>query len=295
MRAKKVKADLSSMDPEQLVDHQAISTHLRRSKTSGAFVWNLVFVAEVIALLGFWEMISGPLEVMNPKFLPPPSAIFAELWLMLPIVGESPITEDLVFSLKNFAYGYVLAAVVGTTLGLLVGTTKMGELLLGPIVYYCYAVPRSALAPVIILIWGLGAESKVVIIFLLAVFPVLITTMEGGAQVNLALVDAGRVFGASRFQIMRKVILPDLFPYVLIGLRMAVIRGYIGVLIGELMGSFKGLGTILKRSSYNFEMAQSFAVVVILIVCSSLTMLMVALLKKKLVPWHQEGDVLKSR
>ena len=81
MRAKKVKADLSSMDPEQLVDHQAISTHLRRSKTSGAFVWNLVFVAEVIALLGFWEMISGPLEVMNPKFLPPPSAIFEELCL----------------------------------------------------------------------------------------------------------------------------------------------------------------------------------------------------------------------
>jgi ABC-type nitrate/sulfonate/bicarbonate transport system permease component len=295
MMAKRRRTDLSSMDSKQLVDHQAISTYLRKSKTSGAFVWNLVFVAEVIALAGLWELISGPLEVMNPKFLPPPSAILTELWRILPIVGESPITDDLVFSLKNFAYGYVLAAAVGTTLGLLVGTTKAGELFLGPLVYYCYAVPRSALAPVIILIWGLGAESKIVIIFLLAVFPVLIATMEGGAQVNLTLVDAGRVFGASRFQVMRKVILPDLFPYVLIGLRMAVIRGYIGVLIGELMGSFKGLGTILKRSSYNFELAQSFAVVVILIVCSSLTMLMVALLKKKLAPWHQEEDLLKSR
>jgi len=295
MTLRRRKTEASGMASEAEVDHQVILAHLGKGNVSRTSVWNLVFVVEVAALLGLWEMISGPLGVMNPKFLPPPSAIFDELWRMLPIVGERPITEDIVFSLKNFGYGYVLAAVVGTTLGLVIGTTKSGELLLGPLAYYAYAVPRSALAPVIILIWGLGAESKVVIIFLLAVFPVLITTMEGGAQVDRTLVDAGRVFGATRLQTMRKVILPDLFPYVLIGLRIAVIRGYIGVLIGELMGSFKGLGTILKRSSYNFEMAQSFAVVVILIVLSSLTMLLVSFMKTKLAPWHQEEDLLKSR
>ena len=295
MTLRRRKTEASGMASEAEVDHQVILAHLGKGNASRTSLWNLIFVVEVAALLGLWEMISGPLGVMNPKFLPPPSAIFDELWRMLPIVGERPITEDIVFSMKNFGYGYVLAAIVGTTLGLVIGTTKSGELLLGPLAYYAYAVPRSALAPVIILIWGLGAESKVVIIFLLAVFPVLITTMEGGAQVDRTLVDAGRVFGATRLQTMRKVILPDLFPYVLIGLRIAVIRGYIGVLIGELMGSFKGLGTILKRSSYNFEMAQSFAVVVILIVLSSLTMLLVSFAKTKLVPWHQEEDLLKSR
>ena len=295
MTLRRRKTEASGMASEAEVDHQVILAHLGKRNTSRTSVWNLIFVIEVAALLGLWELISGPLGVMNPKFLPPPSAIFDELWRMLPIFGERPITEDIVFSLKNFGYGYVLAAVVGTTLGLVIGTTKSGELLLGPLAYYAYAVPRSALAPVIILIWGLGAESKVVIIFLLAVFPVLITTMEGGAQVDRTLVDAGRVFGATRLQTMRKVILPDLFPYVLIGLRIAVIRGYIGVLIGELMGSFKGLGTILKRSSYNFEMAQSFAVVVILIVLSSLTMLLVSFMKTKLAPWHQEEDLLRSR
>ena len=295
MTLRRRKTEASGMASEAEVDHQVILAHLGKGNASRTSVWNLIFVIEVAALLGLWEMISGPLGVMNPKFLPPPSAIFDELWRMLPIVGERPITEDIIFSMKNFGYGYVLAAIVGTTLGLVIGTTKSGELLLGPLAYYAYAVPRSALAPVIILIWGLGAESKVVIIFLLAVFPVLITTMEGGAQVNRTLVDAGRVFGATRLQTMRKVILPDLFPYVLIGLRIAVIRGYIGVLIGELMGSFKGLGTILKRSSYNFEMAQSFAVVVILIVLSSLTMLLVSFMKTKLAPWHQEEDLLRSR
>ena len=295
MTLRRRKTEASGMASEAEVDHQAILAHLGKGNASRTSLWNLIFVVEVAALLGLWEMISGPLGGMNPKFLPPPSAIFDELWRMLPIVGERPITEDIIFSLKNFGYGYVLAAVVGTTLGLVIGTTKSGELLLGPLAYYAYAVPRSALAPVIILIWGLGAESKVVIIFLLAVFPVLITTMEGGAQVDRTLVDAGRVFGATRLQTMRKVILPDLFPYVLIGLRIAVIRGYIGVLIGELMGSFKGLGTILKRSSYNFEMAQSFAVVVILIVLSSLTMLLVSFMKTKLAPWHQEEDLLRSR
>ena len=295
MTLRRRKTEASGMASEAEVDHQVILAHLGKGNASRTSLWNLIFVVEVAALLGLWEMISGPLGVMNPKFLPPPSAIFGELWRMLPIVGERPITEDIIFSMKNFGYGYVLAAIVGTTLGLVIGTTKSGELLLGPLAYYAYAVPRSALAPVIILIWGLGAESKVVIIFLLAVFPVLITTMEGGAQVDRTLVDAGRVFGATRLQTMRKVILPDLFPYVLIGLRMAVIRGYIGVLIGELMGSFKGLGTILKRSSYNFEMAQSFAVVVILIVLSSLTMLLVSFMKTKLAPWHQEEDLLRSR
>ena len=295
MTLRRRKTEASGVASEAEVDHQVILAHLGKRNASRTSVWNLIFVIEVSALLGLWEMISGPLGVMNPKFLPPPSAIFDELWRMLPIVGERPITEDIIFSMKNFGYGYVLAAIVGTTLGLVIGTTKSGELLLGPLAYYAYAVPRSALAPVIILIWGLGAESKVVIIFLLAVFPVLITTMEGGAQVDRTLVDAGRVFGATRLQTMRKVILPDLFPYVLIGLRIAVIRGYIGVLIGELMGSFKGLGTILKRSSYNFEMAQSFAVVVILIVLSSLTMLLVSFMKTKLAPWHREEDLLRSR
>ena len=295
MTLRRRKTEASGMASEAEVDHQVILAHLGKGNASRTSLWNLIFVVEVAALLGLWEMISGPLGVMNPKFLPPPSAIFDELWRMLPIVGERPITEDIIFSMKNFGYGYVLAAIVGTTLGLVIGTTKSGELLLGPLAYYAYAVPRSALAPVIILIWGLGAESKVVIIFLLAVFPVLITTMVGGAQVIRTLVDAGRVFGATRLQTMRKVILPDLFPYVLIGLRIAVIRGYIGVLIGELMGSFKGLGTILKRSSYNFEMAQSFAVVVILIVLSSLTMLLVSFMKTKLAPWHQEEDLLRSR
>ena len=295
MTLRRRKTEASGVASEAEVDHQVILAHLGKGNASRTSLWNLIFVVEVAALLGLWEMISGPLGVMNPKFLPPPSAIFDELWRMLPIVGERPITEDIIFSMKNFGYGYVLAAIVGTTLGLVIGTTKSGELLLGPLAYYAYAVPRSALAPVIILIWGLGAESKVVIIFLLAVFPVLITTMEGGAQVDRTLVDAGRVFGATRLQTMRKVILPDLFPYVLIGLRMAVIRGYIGVLIGELMGSFKGLGTILKRSSYNFEMAQSFAVVVILIVLSSLTMLLVSFMKTKLAPWHREEDLLRSR
>ena len=295
MTLRRRKTEASGMASEAEVDHQVILAHLGKGNASRTSLWNLIFVLEVAALLGLWEMISGPLGVMNPKFLPPPSAIFDELWRMLPIVGERPITEDIIFSMKNFGYGYVLAAIVGTTLGLVIGTTKSGELLLGPLAYYAYAVPRSALAPVIILIWGLGAESKVVIIFLLAVFPVLITTMEGGAQVDRTLVDAGRVFGATRLQTMRKVILPDLFPYVLIGLRIAVIRGYIGVLIGELMGSFKGLGTILKRSSYNFEMAQSFAVVVILIVLSSLTMLLVSFMKTKLAPWHREEDLLRSR
>ena len=295
MTLRRRKTEASGVASEAEVDHQVILAHLGKGNASRTSLWNLIFVVEVAALLGLWEMISGPLGVMNPKFLPPPSAIFDELWRMLPIVGERPITEDIIFSMKNFGYGYVLAAIVGTTLGLVIGTTKSGELLLGPLAYYAYAVPRSALAPVIILIWGLGAESKVVIIFLLAVFPVLITTMEGGAQVDRTLVDAGRVFGATRLQTMRKVILPDLFPYVLIGLRIAVIRGYIGVLIGELMGSFKGLGTILKRSSYNFEMAQSFAVVVILIVLSSLTMLLVSFMKTKLAPWHQEEDLLRSR
>ena len=294
--ARSGKAKAGGRDSVQfLIDHQAISAHLGRSATSRTYLWNLLFAAEVIALLLLWEMISGPLGWMNPKFLPPPSAIFEELWRMLPVVGESPITDDILFSMKNFAYGYVLAAVVGTMLGLLVGTSKVGELLLAPLVYYAYAVPRSALAPVIILIWGLGAQSKVVLVFLLAVFPVLITTMEGAAQVDQTRVDAGRVFGATRVQTMRKVVLPDLFPYVLIGLRIAVIRGYIGVLIGELMGSFKGLGTILKRSSYQFELDKSFAVVFILIVLSSLTMLLVSFLKTKLAPWHEEDDLLKSR
>ncbi len=282
------------LDPPE-IDHEAIAAKLARPGFFKRNVWSFVFVVELIAIFAVWQFIAGTLEWFNPKFVPPPSDVFTELWNMLPLVGDDPITEHIVFSVRNFIVGYIIAAVVGISIGLLIGATKVGELLLSPLVWTAYAVPRSALAPVIVLVWGLGMSSKVVIIFLLAVFPVIVNTMEGARHVETSLLNAGKVFGASRTQQMRKVFLPAVLPFMLIGLRIAVVRGYIGVLIGELVGSFKGLGTILRTSAFNFETSVSLAVVIILVVFANITMLGVSFAKKKLAPWHSEEDVLKSR
>lgn len=132
---------------------------------------------------------------------------------------------------------------------------------------------------------GLGAASKIAVVFLMATFPILINTMQGMKSVAPVLVQVAEVYGANRLQVMRKIMLPSLLPYIFVGLRIAVAAAIAGALVGEFIGSFEGLGLLLARAAFNFDMARALAIVFIVVLLAQGLMILVQLGKRFLAPW----------
>ncbi|WP_283133888.1 ABC transporter permease [Rhizohabitans arisaemae] len=255
----------------------------------GRVKWWGAVAAEVVILLALWELAVGTLELIDPEFFPPPSAIVGSL---ADLASGGRLLPHLLFSLQSFAIGYLLAVVLGITLGIMLGGSPLLNLLLGPFVWVLYATPKVAFAPLLVLWLGFGVESKVFMVLFMAIFPIIVNTVEGLQTVDPSLLRAGRVYGAGRLALTVKVILPSMLPFVLVGLQVGIVRGFIGVVIGEFMGSTQGLGILLSQSASMFQMADALAVVAILILLSNSAMGILMAVKRVVAPWHKPGGDL---
>lgn len=247
--------------------------------------WNLALVLEIIVIVAVLEILITGLAIWNPRFFPPPSAIAADFSRL---VTESDLQRHITFSLGNFAVGYLLAAAIAVPLGLLMGTIFRLRQLAGPIVWIFYSTPRIALAPLLILWLGYGGASKVAVIFLMAVFPILISVWTGAESVDRTLLRAGTVFGAGRLDLYRKVTLPSILPYVLTGLKLGVARALIGVVIAEFLGSTAGIGYLIEILSSEFQLAGALALTLVLMVTANVSMALLDLAQRRLAPWYRE-------
>ena len=189
----------------------------------------------IVILLAFWE--SVPLWYTLPKgmalFFTTPSKVAAAFQQLL-INGE--IEKHFYVSAVAFLAGLGLSIIVGLPLGLLMGRSQTLEALLDPYVTSFNASPRIVWLPLMILWFGIGIWSKIVIVFAGAVFPLLINTYAGVKNVNRVLVNVVRSFGANEWQLMKIVVLPNSLPYIIAGLRLAIGRAILGVVVGEFFG-----------------------------------------------------------
>src|SRR5689334_7033960 len=173
------------------------------------------------------------------------------------------IYHDLYVSGVEFLGGYFLAAVVGIPFGIMTGWYKRMSYIFDPFVNAMNATPRVALLPLVIIWLGIGMLSKVGIIFLGAVFPLLINTRDGVKTTPANLLNAARSFGASEWQIFRNVVLPSTVPFILTGLRLAVGRALIGVMVGELYAATAGIGFMITVAGATFQTDKVFVGVLI--------------------------------
>jgi NitT/TauT family transport system permease protein len=139
---------------------------------------------------------------------------------------------------------------------------------------------------------GFGYESKVAIIFLFAVFPILINVWVGARSVDQTLMRAGRIFGARRLDLYTKIVLPSILPYLLIGLRLGVSRALIGIVIAEFLGSSAGIGYLTKiLVATDFDMAGALALVFVLLVTASVSLKILDVVRRRLAPWYREDAI----
>lgn len=233
----------------------------------------------VLGFLAVWQLVTIVPGLTNPRFLPAPTAVFEALWEVL----RTPRSrEDVIATASAYAIGYFWAAGGGVLLGLVVGLTRVGRIVLWPYVWFGFSVPRVALAPLIVIWLGLGQASKVTLVILMAIFPIIINTSEGVRIAPVSLTRCASVFGASKLQVIRKVILPSSIPMIAMGLRIGIVRGYVGIVLGELLGSTRGLGVILKRATYEFDMPRALAIIVILVAMANISLFIFDLLTRPL-------------
>ena len=270
----------SQADPARR--HSAIQNRAVRRivKSTG---WNLAVLLEVGLVLLLWEFLISGLEIWNPKLFPPPSALLSAFG---DLVSSGRFGEHWSFSMKNALYGFLLATIVGVVIGLVMSSSRWAGDLLGPPFWAAYSLPRIALQPLLVLWMGFGSGPKVLIIFLMAVFPIALNTMEGLRTVDRSLLSAARVYGASRLQCFYKVEVPAAVPLILTGIRMGVARAMVGVVVGEFIGGSKGLGYLIDRSAYEFELDTALALTLLLVVMANVGMFLVDVARRVLVPWY---------
>jgi NitT/TauT family transport system permease protein len=214
----------------------------------------------VAVFLLAWELVGNTFQLINPMFMSAPSLI---LRAAVQMFTSGEIWNDLYVSGIEFWWGYLFSVIVGVPFGIAIGWYKKFAYICDPFVNAMNATPRVALLPLVIIWLGIGILSKVGIIFLGAVFPLLINTRDGVKTTPANLLTAARSFGASEWQIFKTVVVPSTVPFILTGLRLAVGRALIGVMVGELYAATAGIGFMITVAGATFQTDKVFVGVLI--------------------------------
>jgi NitT/TauT family transport system permease protein len=259
----------------------------RRSRRSDGR-WAALLALVVIGFLGVWEGAVRWLRLVPEAFLPPPTAVAAAF---VELVGRPDFWSAFASSLQNLVIGVALAVVVGVALGIVVGWFPVLHFTVAPFLWLLYSTPKVALAPLFILVLGLGDASKIALTFLLALFPILLNTMEGVQTVNQSLVRAGQVFGFRGVAMGTRIVLPATLPFSLAGIQRGAALGFTGVMLGEFLGGAGGLGHLLERAAFDFQMDEALAIVVVMIAVANGTLLLISALRRRWAPWYDVSTV----
>jgi len=242
----------------------------------------VITVGSLVVLIGAWEIFGRDI---NPVFGSYPSAI-AEAAVALARSGK--LWTALLDSLRPFAVGYALAIVVGVPLGLIIGRFRTVEAAIGIYITAGYAMPLVALVPLLVLWLGLGFTVKVAIIFLLSVFPICINTWLGVTAVPKTLIEVGKSFVAPNSVILRRIILPATLPYIMAGIRLAVGRAVVAMVIAEFFTSISGLGAIIITSANNFDTATTFVPIILIMLMAVALNFLIGAVERWVAPWQAE-------
>ena len=237
----------------------------------------LVFVVFV----GGWELFVDLFDV-PAIVLPPPSAIAVSFWQSLQ-TGE--LGWHLAVTLYEVVSGFALGAATGLLLGFGIALSPLAERLFYPYVVAFQTVPKVAVAPIIVIWFGYGVSSKVVITAMIAFFPVLANAIVGLRSAPQDQVEMMLSYTASRWQVFRMVRLPASLPYIFVGLDVAIVLSVIGAIVGEFVGAKAGLGFLILQKNFNFDMAGTFVVLIVLSVIGVGLHEIVSRVQRRVVFW----------
>jgi len=269
---------MTSASDEQLISELGLR---RRHRWSLYDHPNLIRAASILFFLVVWEIYG---RETDPILFTYPTAV-VEAFFKLLASGE--LLRQLAVSLSALAAGFGLSLILGVGLGLAMGRSRLAEAIFEPHVNALYATPQVALTPLFMMWFGLGFVVKVAVVFLFAFFPILINTASGAKNVSASIVEVGRAYQASRRQIMFKIVFPAALPFIMAGVRIAVGRGLVGMIVAELFTAITGLGAMLSLYGNIFETAKMFVVIIVLAGLGIGLIHATQMLERKMARWKE--------
>lgn len=237
----------------------------------------------VAVFLIAWELVGNTFQLINPMFMSAPSLVWKAAVQMF---GSGEIWNDLRVSGIELSAGYLLAALFAIPFGIMTGWYKKMSFVFDPFINAMNATPRVALLPLVIIWLGIGILSKVGIIFLGAVFPMLINTRDGVKTTPQNLLNAARSFGASEWMTFKTVVIPSTVPFILTGLRLGVGRAIVGVMVGELYAATAGIGFMITVAGATFQTDKVFVGVSIFALSGMFLMELLTRLERRFDKWR---------
>ncbi len=220
----------------------------------------LLGLAGVAVVLGIWEL-AARVGWINPLLLGSPTEV---IQAAVAAVSTGSIWPHLWVSFIEFVLGVALSAVIGITIGLLAGWFRRVNYLVDPWLTILYSTPSVALAPIIVIAFGIDVSAKIFVVFLFAVFPIAVNTVAGVQATAGRYLRVARSFNAPQLTVLRTIILPGALPYVVTGLRVAGGRALVGIVVAELIAGNAGIGYLLSIAGATLKTGQLFLLVIIL-------------------------------
>lgn len=239
--------------------------------------------AGVVTFLIAWELVGNTLQLINPMFMSAPSLIWKAA---VQLFGSGEIYNDLYVSGTELFWGYFLSVAVAVPFGIMVGWYKKMSYIFDPFINAMNATPRVALLPLVIIWLGIGILSKVGIIFLGAVFPIMINTRDGVKTTPYNLLTAARSFGATEWLLFKTVVLPSTIPFIITGLRLGLGRAIVGVMVGELYAATAGIGFMITVAGATFQTDKVFVGVLIFALTGMMGMEALSRLEGRFSKWR---------
>ncbi len=257
---------------------------LRLKESYSIWIWRgLVGVA----LLVFWQWAAGTL--IRETFLAKPTSI---MWRLYELFATGEIWVHIRVTLAEVLIGFLLGSVLGLAVGLVLGSSKFLSIVFEPYVMAFYGIPRIALAPIFIIVLGIGIWSKVAVVFIQVFFMLFINAYAGVREINQEYVQLARVMGANKRLILRKIVIPSTMPFIMLGLRSAVPYAVIGAVVGEFIAASKGLGYFINYAGSTFDSAGAFAGIFILLAFIMVANGLMQRLEKAVIKWRRSEEMV---
>jgi len=238
-------------------------------------------LAVLLAFLGLWQLVVA-VGLVDAFWISTPALIAQELWHLL---ESGALASDVAVTIYEALVAFVISSALGIICGLLLARSPFWDDVLAPFVLALNSLPRVALAPLIILWFGIGVMAKVVTAFTLVFFILLVNTLGGAKNVDNDIITIARLMGASERDILWKVTFPSALPWIFTGLNLGLTYSLLGVIVAEILASNHGLGYLIAASAASFNTAGVFAGLITLAVVAWLFSLLMRKVEARLLRW----------
>ena len=269
---------ISSNSPEVLA--QQVNSEARKIRRDEQLkLW--LSIISPFSLLFLWEFVSQ-IGLLDMRFFPPPTAILSTFWEMI-LSGE--LAENTWISVLRFLGGFMLGFLPAIVLGLIMGLYPLVKTLLDPIIGALLPIPKLALLPLIMLLFGIGEESKIVTIASGVFFFVLLDTVAGVVHIDKIYLEVAKSFGASRWIFFRTVAFPGALPFIFNGIKLGLGVGLLLIVAAEMIGAESGLGYLIWAGFKTFSLERMYVGLIMLAFLGYVSTILLSQLEKLVIPW----------